>query len=367
VLGEAEHLLMDPGWDLKVLPFDALSQRSGRYAIQDFQITYLTSGRDLLKLGVVAPKRQGPVVIADPVFGDPEGARTQHLPVWASLPGTRVEAEAIAAMLGDASLLVQEQASETALKAVAGPMILHVASHGFFRDTTAVAGSNLRGVKNPHALVGFEASENAMVTLEATDADLLLRSGLILAGGNGRRGDGSNDGVATATEVAALDLWGTRLVVLSACETGLGEVRDGDGVYGLRRALVLAGAESQVMSLWQVSDDATQRLMVEYYRRLKRGEGRSSALRQAKIMVARSQGYAHPFFWAAFIPSGNWQTLEGEVADDPVVPVHVAMTVGPSVRGCSCDVRRQSAGPQLPGVVIAMLVVLGFCVKMRRA
>ena len=101
----------------------------------------------------------------------------------------------------------------------------------------------------------------------------LLRSGLAFAGANQRDDGHGGDGILTALEASSLDLWGTRMAVLSACESGLGETKPGDGVYGLRRALVMAGAESQVMSLWQVSDDATRALMTDYYTRLKAGEG----------------------------------------------------------------------------------------------
>ena len=109
-----------------------------------------------------------------------------------------------------------------------------------------------------------------------------------------------------------MNLWGTKLVVLSACDTGLGEVRNGEGVYGLRRAFVLAGAESLVMSLWPVSDYATRGLMVSYYRNLKRGLGRSEALRQVQLEMLRRNRRLHPFYWANFIQSGEWANLEGK-------------------------------------------------------
>jgi len=107
-------------------------------------------------------------------------------------------------------------------------------------------------------------------------------------------------------------LWGTKLVVLSACNTGVGDVRNGDGVYGLRRALVLAGSESQVMSLWKVSDQGTKELMVEYYKRLLRGEGRGEGLRQVQLRMLKNPKRSHPFYWASFIQSGEWANLDGK-------------------------------------------------------
>lgn len=101
------------------------------------------------------------------------------------------------------------------------------------------------------------------------------------------------------------------LVVLSACETGSGDVVNGEGVYGLRRALVLAGAQSQLVSLWKVSDAATEALMREYYQRLTQREGRAQALRSAQQMMQSKPATAHPFYWAAFVPIGNWQAVQG--------------------------------------------------------
>ena len=122
----------------------------------------------------------------------------------------------------------------------------------------------------------------------------LLRSGLAFAGANARGGTGEDDGILTALEASSLDLWGTRMAVLSACETGVGETRRGDGVYGLRRALVVAGAESQVMSLWQVSDEGTRVLMTDFYTKLKAGVARSAALREVQLQMLRAGTRKHP-------------------------------------------------------------------------
>jgi CHAT domain-containing protein len=131
-----------------------------------------------------------------------------------------------------------------------------------------------------------------------------------LSGANeGKSGD--DDGLLTAREVAGLDLWGTKLVVLSACDTGLGEVKNGEGVQGLRRALVLAGSESQVISLWAVPDESAKDVIIPYYKALRRGEGRGEGLRQVQLRMLRSKDLRHPFYWAAFIQSGEWAPLDG--------------------------------------------------------
>jgi len=113
-------------------------------------------------------------------------------------------------------------------------------------------------------------------------------------------------------EASGLNLWGTKLVVLSACDTGVGQVLNGEGVYGLRRAFVLAGAESLVMSLWPVNDYSTRQLMTNYYKNLKQGMGRGEALRQVQLDLLKRNGKLHPFYWANFIQSGEWANLDGK-------------------------------------------------------
>jgi CHAT domain-containing protein len=136
----------------------------------------------------------------------------------------------------------------------------------------------------------------------------LLRSGLALAGANTAQQGGTlppeaEDGLLTAEDVTGLDLLDTDLVVLSACETGLGEVHVGEGVFGLRRSFVIAGAKTLVMSLWKVPDEQTQELMVDFYQRLLNGESRADALRQAQLTLKAK--YHHPYYWGAFICQGD--------------------------------------------------------------
>ena len=206
----------------------------------------------------------------------------------------------IRALLPDASVLTGAQATESAVKRVNAPRILHLATHGFFLAAPARAATGFSPVVTQTSSAGAEI-ENP-----------LLRSGLAFSGANRRRGNSNDDGILTALEASGLNLWGTKLVVLSACDTGVGEVRNGEGVYGLRRAFVLAGAESLVMSLWQISDFTTRELMTNYYRNLKQGMGRGEALRQVQLDMLKHNPKLHPFYWANFIQSGDWTNLDGK-------------------------------------------------------
>ena len=156
----------------------------------------------------------------------------------------------------------------------------------------------------------MESSFKSELEEETYKDNPLLLSGLVLAGFRKEQSGSREDGILTAQEVSALDLAGTKLVVLSACDTGLGKLDAGEGLYSLRRALVIAGAESQLISLWKVEDNATKELMIAYYDKLLANQGRSSALRQTQLEMLNSEEYAHPYYWAAFIPSGDWRGMD---------------------------------------------------------
>jgi CHAT domain-containing protein len=215
------------------------------------------------------------------------------------LPGTDGEARALNTLLPDATILSGAKATKTALQQAAAPTILHIATHGFFLDDPASEGRAARAMREDDA---------------TPIVNPLLRSGLALSGANQIKPNAEDDGILSALEAAGMDLTGTKLVVLSACNTGVGEVKTGEGVYGLRRALVLAGSETQVLSLWPVSDLGTRDLMIEYYRRLQQGEGRTEALHQAQLKLlrrgaGRGQDFSHPYYWASFIQSGQGGSL----------------------------------------------------------
>jgi CHAT domain-containing protein len=294
---------------------------NNKYLVESYPLTYLTSGRDLLRLQIAGESKDPPTVLANPLYNLTNTPATQVLAIqtakrdadfsnldftqlfYPPLSGTAREASALATLIPDARVWTDRQATEAALKSVNRPSILHIATHGFFladrnRPVTSSGGRQLI-LENAQASRGSLKNENPM-----------LRSGLILAGVNQNSSGANEDGVLTASEAAGLNLFGTKLVVLSACETGIGEVHNGDSVYGLRRALVLAGSESQVMSLWKVSDEGTQELMVGYYTRLQRGQGRTEALRQVQLEMIRDEKRKHPFYWASFIQSGAWTSLK---------------------------------------------------------
>ncbi|NEQ10462.1 MAG: CHAT domain-containing protein, partial [Moorea sp. SIO4E2] len=304
LLGDSRRILLSPDGYLNLIPFEALVDEDDRYLVESYGFTYLTSGRDLLRLSNPNPKLTQPVLLGAPDFDNSAqttalGEENQIVATrslrqfnpselsLSPLPGALEEVNAIAKMLGVEPLLGAE-ANEAALKQVTRPIILHIATHGFFQE-------------RPDS-EEFTSGDNA-----------LLSSGLALAGINNNKPDNDlEDGIFTALEATGLNLSGTKLVVLSACDTGLGNISAGEGIYGLRRALVIAGSESQVISLWAVNDQVTKDLMVSYYQGLQDNQGRSEALRRIQLQMLGSPEYQHPIYWASFIPSGNWRSMAGE-------------------------------------------------------
>jgi CHAT domain-containing protein len=313
-LGGSTEILIAPDGSLNLVPFSALVDDKGKLLLETDNFTYLTSGRDLLRLAVHTKAQGGGVMFANPAFDatgggagtsgtGSRGARAVELSqlMWPQLPGTGEEADLVERTWDGLADFRGDKATEGALKQLHGPKILHLATHGFFLPDEPAKPSAQPGQPLPSSGAGIGGPSIAQP--QSTE-NPLLRSGLALAGANKLK-SGDDDGILTALEAAGLDLWGTKLVVLSACDTGNGKVTNGDGVYGLRRALVIAGAEGLVMSLWQVDDAATRDLMAGYYARLKAGKPRSSALRDVQLEIHANPKYAHPYYWAAFLAAGD--------------------------------------------------------------
>ncbi len=315
-IGDCHRLYLAPDGNLARLPFEALPTKQGRALIDDYRLTYLSVGRELLRYASSpCPNNQSSaVVIADPDFdlqlSDSDSAGLQSYPAennstidlsriyFKRLPGTRNEGIRIAALLNVKPWL-DNTALESRLKSLRSPKILHIATHGFFIED---------GEDNRFASHLPADGEQAVSSAAKERANPMLRSGIALSGANWKHKrfvpyPEAEDGVITAEDVVGLDLRDTELVVLSACDTGLGEIHDGEGVMGLRRAFAIAGTRTLIMSLWKVPDLQTQQLMEMFYTELKKGTPRGDALRQAQLGVR--QQHPQPYYWAAFICQGD--------------------------------------------------------------
>lgn len=303
-----QRIFLAPDGELCCLPFGVLPTDEGRYLIEDYELCYLSVGRDLLRFGatqtLVQPTQ--PLVIADPDYNltidifnnvdcrgsapvptpSPLGATTGGLPlqelmrgngeVFKPIPATQIEGMQVAARLS-----VTPQMGTQALKSLVSrcqsPWILHIATHGYFLET--------RPEIPPPQMMNFQRLHSA------AQQNPLARSGLAFAGANtvldgGNLPPEAEDGLLTAQGASGLNLAATALVVASACETALGDVQVGEGVLGLRRAFVLAGAQTLIMSLWSVPDVATAILMERlYHNLLTETMGRAKALEQAQFYV----------------------------------------------------------------------------------
>jgi tetratricopeptide (TPR) repeat protein/CHAT domain-containing protein len=317
------RLFLAPDGELTRLPFEVLPTADGRRLIDDYLISYLSSGRDVLRFGTPTSGPSGrPMVVAGPDFdlgADAElsaeaevavapGRRSHDLDRsgnlhFERLHGAQEEGERIAGLLGVEPLLGPD-ALEATVKMRRSPRILHLATHGLFlpdQPREPNAGSML-----PIAFLANTSDWSwHLMRLE----NPLLRSLLALAGANtwlrgGRLPKAAEDGMLSAEDASGLDLLSTDLVVLSACETALGSVHVGEGVFGLQRAFVLAGAKTLVMSQWQVPDAETQELMEKFYGHILAGKGRAEALRFAQLAL-KTKHLDNTACWGAFICLGD--------------------------------------------------------------
>jgi len=347
-LAGIRQLFVTPDGELNRLPFAALPMpgQPGRLLSEALKLRLLTSGRDLVRLQQSVPSGGPTVLVANPEFTpgavtpacDPNGSPLVRQPgQWQPLPCTAEEASRLAPLLQVPKPLLGAQASAANVLATHRPRILHIASHGFFwseeqarqqasRQAAAcrpaagasarapVSGSSptspaaLARSGDPTGLSAGVAAPSLSQTLES-----LQRSGIVLAGANEPCRSAGQDGYLTAAEATGMDLQGTELTTLSACQTGLGDVRSGEGVYGLQRALTVAGSRSTLLTLWKVGDAATQEFMTEFYKRLRRGESRADALAatQATFRNHPNEDYRHVYYWGAFQLTGDWQPIAG--------------------------------------------------------
>ncbi len=332
-LGQAKQLVLSPDGALWLLPWAALPVDDQQLLVERFALQYVLSGRDVLpravknQLPAAAPAmffnpdydlaadaskravaRLLPGVVPDQQKGTSAVTRSS-LPRAARLPNTALEGQVTEPLLKQiAAVAPQTFQGESALELVAKqlkrPSHVLLATHGFFLSSQD---STPRAETLP-AAIGEQNSALAKSTGQPLE-NPLLRCGLLFAGCNAPRTPGLDDGILTGLEIVGMDLRGTELVVLSACETGIGKVRNGEGVAGLRQAFQLAGAQSVVSTLWQVPDRDSAIIMQDFFTNLAAGQTKADALRNAQLkrIAARKEktGAAHPFFWAAWTVTGE--------------------------------------------------------------
>jgi CHAT domain-containing protein len=328
------------------LNINTLKGSKGRYVEDEVSVCLVTNLRDLIKAGkqlnvsVGKPQSSNGVVL----FGRPlydlaikdlqkgekaykksniddwklrRGAlstsrrKDQKRSGWSDLPGTEQEVNAIAQVLSSVKQLrvikkLGSEAMEVAVKNVKQPKVLHIATHGFFIEQFKAP---VQVQKEEVVFDNFSRGGAESDSINSTEP--MLRSGIVLAGaGSYERAKlkpNTEDGILTAYEASQMDLRGTELVVLSACETGLGDVANGEGVYGLQRAFIAAGAKTVLLSLWKVDDNATRLLMSKFYEEwIKNKQTKRAAFKIAQAYLKNYKSsagkpvYAAPYYWGAF-------------------------------------------------------------------
>jgi CHAT domain-containing protein len=330
-VGGAERLFIVPDGAIALISFTALPALRGGYLVEQSPIVhYLAAERDLVINDGAPQTGEGLLALGGPAF-DLSSSNERHAETlsrgdtscrsilafqFTSLPGSLKEAAEIGQLWKEApiatesiDLAVGADATERAFKErAAGRRVLHLATHGFFRGSACTQPG-----QNTRAVGGLSSTLSAPLPSIAFENPLLL-SGLAFAGANRRAqlGDDEDDGILTAEEIAGMNLQGTEWAVLSACDTGLGTIRAGEGVFGLRRAFQIAGVRTVIMSLWSVEDEATRQWMRALYEaRLIKKMDTAESVRHASLTVLndrRARGLStHPFYWAAFVASGDWR------------------------------------------------------------
>lgn len=332
-LANKKQLILSPDGALWLLPWAALPVAEKEVLLERCSLRFVLSGRDLVKKETGGKLTQGaPAIVVNPdydLIGTAAKAAIQailpqttfdetenrsmtsrsSLPRVRPLPFTSLEGAAAAPLFkhmtqSEPRTYEQDQALEAVVKNLKRPKLLVLSTHGFFlpdqerkeTDDKLLASNSTRSL--PALTKDGQPVENP-----------LLRCGLLFAGCNSPRLPGLDDGILTGMEIVGMDLRGTELVVLSACETGIGKVRNGEGVAGLRQAFQLAGAQSVVSTLWQVPDHDSAIIMQDFFTNLAAGQSKAEALRNAQLkrIEARKEknGAAHPFFWAAWTVTGQ--------------------------------------------------------------
>ena len=324
-LTNVSHLILCPDGQLSRVPFEMLPV-GDKFLVEEKTISYVTSGREVARFASSAANARDSksVVMGNPDFNfDLAGARPMNPAIqlaggpleprsltrdyngltFQPLPGAEAEARSVAKLLGgDAVLYLGADAREAELKAVQSPRVLHLATHGFYFPDQEFNSTNSFAKLGQTRKLPYAKWRNW--------ENPLVRCGIALAGANHAMqitNALAEDGLLTALDASLLNLQGTELVILSACDSGTGEVKIGEGIMSLRRAFLIAGAQSVLASHWDISDKATTQLITEFMRRWRSGEPRATAWRDAQLSLLHSKDFSNTYFWAAFTLTGQWR------------------------------------------------------------
>ena len=315
---KSSTLIFAPDGELNRVPFTALPDPAFKNKLlsESKNLSVLTSSRDMIKDNWLHSSGKKSLVIVDPDYdwsNNSSGTASKislltsrraspKTSFWAKLPATRSEGVAVSAIL-NATIVSGKDATKKVVLEIHRPTILHIATHGFFSSPTI-------GAQPKNMSPGRVSSQAQKAIIE----DYLNRNGLVFAGAN--RSD-QDDKLAylSAKEAAGLDLIGTELVVLSACSTASGVTQSGEGLYGLQRALKVAGARTTLLSLWKVDDSATAKFMERFYSYIKSGESRRDALKLTQLEFQNGTlgggKWSEPYYWAAWQLVGDWRPIKG--------------------------------------------------------
>jgi tetratricopeptide (TPR) repeat protein len=338
-LNGIDRLIICPDGLISLVPFNAIIDSSNKYLVKRFTITHVTGSSEILP----TPKQDFSgyhqlVLAAAPLFNHPDARKDgmkRASKQFNPLQGTQEESKKIPPLIpGDIEgkvILTGLEATKEAVLNVVNPRILHLATHADFdsQNMEAIISAPMSPTEIFEGLIPSIEKRYGPNPGQPPETEQgtqpLSQSYLALAGANHVNPEtGETDGLLTGLEIAGMQLQGTELVVLSACNTGLGDIMPGEGVSGLRRAFALTGAKNLVLSLWPVSDQVTTVLMETFYRNLRQMPP-AQALRQAQLQIIKdleNHNYGPiPFFWAPFIIQGG-QALTTSIYDAPEKKTH---------------------------------------------
>ena len=305
---QCTHLYIVPDGMLHGVPWGAMPGSTTKYLIEETSISLLGSGPEILSRPRLEQIQSNFLLVGDVAYGQQPESTLR--PNWQALKGTGSELLSIRNLVSDrfpVARLENDKATEAAtMESIRTATVVHLATHGFFTpDRLAEASLGTAAWRDPMLASAAGRNPLSRCGVVLTDANHLPELDAIGI-------PYGSDGLLTGEELCDLDLRNVELVVLSACETGLGQITDNEGTFGLHKALSRAGVEASIGSLWKVSDDATTQLMIEFYRNLlQRNDSVADALRKAQLrLLKENQGggasaFSAPFFWAAFVVSGN--------------------------------------------------------------